>query len=130
MAHQLENSKRALSRTHPSDKCVGQTCTIHNMSDHPYRAYEQVWTGAYMERISPNREVWPDPDDPRAPARPNAARCMECGTLLYSRFAHDFKECPCSNLFVDGGSAYHRMGWRDDSLIEVVPAWPVPGDWR
>lgn len=44
----------------------------------------------------------------------NAARCdlPECGFVIESKHRHDFVECPCGNLFVDGGLSYTRRGWR------------------
>jgi hypothetical protein len=131
MSHQLENSEQVLSSHHPADRCLGETCTIHNMSDHPLRALEQHWNGEFMERISPSGEVWEDPDSPYPQDRPNAARCLDCGVVLYSRFRHDYKECACPNLMVDGGSAYIRRGWRKgESSIEEIKSWPVPAGWQ
>lgn len=130
MTHQLENSELRLVNTHPEDRCVGEHCTIHNMSDHPLRALTQVWNGEFMERVSPSGEVWEDPDNPHPQERPNAARCLDCNVVLYSRFRHDFKECPCGNLMVDGGSAYVRRGWKEQSRIEEITSWPVPAGWR
>lgn len=83
-----------------------------------------------MERVAPSGEVWEDPDSPHPQERPNAARCLDCGDLLYSRNRHDYKTCTCGNLSVDGGSAYIRRGFRDLSRIEEIENWPVPGGWR
>jgi hypothetical protein len=130
MSHQLENSETVLAGTHPADKCKGEFCTIHNMSNHGLRELEQRWNGEFMERVSPEGAVWPDPDDPLHPQRPNAAICLDCGVLLYSRFRHDYKECECGNLMVDGGSAYVRRGWKDQSRIVEVNTWPIPAGWR
>lgn len=131
MAHQLEHSSKVLSRHHPEDKCIGEHCTIHNMSDHPLRAFEQRWNGEFMERVSPSGEVWEDPDNPRLQERPNAARCLGCGVVLYSQYRHDYKECDCANLMVDGGSAYIRRGWKDGGApIEEIESWPVPSGWQ
>lgn len=136
MAHQLENSTQVLSQHHSEDRCEGEKCTIHNMSDHPLRGLTQIWNGEYMERARQvdgfdTPEVWQDPDSPRPQDRPNAARCGACGTVLYSRFRHDYKECPCRNLMVDGGSAYIRRGWKDGGPPnEEIESWPVPAGWR
>ena len=126
MAHQLENSDQVLTSTHPSARCIGSTCTIHNMSDHPLRSYEQHWNGGFMERIAPDGNVFLDPDDPSRQERPNAARCLECDVLLYSRHRHDYRTCACGNLMVDGGADYIRRGFRDLSKIQEVEYWPVP----
>ena len=41
----------------------------------------------------------------------NAARCLSCGDIILSTYRHDFQECSCGSLFVDGGLDYHRRGW-------------------
>lgn len=41
----------------------------------------------------------------------NAARCGECGDEIESRHRHDFQQCSCGNIFVDGGTSYIRRGW-------------------
>ena len=60
----------------------------------------------------------------------NAARCLECGDLLESRSKHDFVQCTCGNLFVDGGLDYLRGGVRNSDLVEWLyatdPATPTP----
>lgn len=41
----------------------------------------------------------------------NRIKCLECGTILESKFRHDFQGCGCKNAtFVDGGSDYRRIG--------------------
>ncbi len=42
----------------------------------------------------------------------NAARCLECGDVIESKHRHDFKQCSCAALFVDGGTDYIRRGWK------------------
>jgi hypothetical protein len=130
MTHQLEHSDQVLTSHHSADKCEGEYCTIHNMSNHPLRHFKQYWNGEFMERVSSSGEVWQDPDSPRIQHRPNAARCLDCDVVLYSRFRHDYKECPCGNLMVDGGSAYIRRGWKDQARIGEITSWPVPAGWQ
>ena len=43
----------------------------------------------------------------------NAAKCTKCGDEIYSSSRHDFTECKCKNIFVDGGQAYIRHGFSD-----------------
>lgn len=43
----------------------------------------------------------------------NSAKCLDCDTEIESTHRHDFKTCPCGNIFVDGGHAYIRRGFRD-----------------
>lgn len=130
MTHQLEHSDQVLTSHHPADRCAGEFCTIHNMSDHPLRHLEQRWIGATMVRVTPDGEVYPDPDSPRVPDRPNAARCLDCDMVLVSWFRHDYKECPCGNLMVDGGNDYVRRGFKNLDRIEEITSWPVPAGWR
>lgn len=68
MTHRLENSDVELSTTHPADNCIGQYCTIHNMSDHHMRGFVQHWRGdrGLMERICLHGIGHPDPDDPKS----------------------------------------------------------------
>ena len=45
--------------------------------------------------------------------------CMLCGSIIYSFHRHDYKECSCGNVAVDGGKDYCRMNWKDPSKILV-----------
>jgi hypothetical protein len=38
----------------------------------------------------------------------NAARCLKCGDVIRSRNRHDYVQCSCKALAVDGGSCYAR----------------------
>ncbi len=62
-SHQLENSEIVLIRVHPSAACHAERCTIHAMSDHRLRAYEQVWSGGRMWRRCDHDVLHPDPDE-------------------------------------------------------------------
>jgi hypothetical protein len=48
----------------------------------------------------------------------NAAQCAQCKDIIESTHVHDFKECSCGNIFVDGGREYLRHGWKE--LSEFV----------
>ncbi len=50
----------------------------------------------------------------------NAARCKVCDETLISLHVHDFKECSCTNLMVDGGTEYIRRGYKDKDKIEEL----------
>lgn len=57
----------------------------------------------------------------------NKARCDKCGDVIESKHRHDWVQCSCRSLFVDGGLAYLRRGGSLDaytelSEYEVVPA--------
>ena len=49
----------------------------------------------------------------------NAIRCLQCNTILESKYRHDYQVCYCSNrAFVDGGLSCIRVGAVDLDLIE------------
>ena len=49
----------------------------------------------------------------------NAIECLQCNTVLESKYRHDFQCCGCPNRsFVDGGLLYTRVGAVDFNLIE------------
>ena len=48
----------------------------------------------------------------------NSAKCLKCGDELESTYCHDFKECTCGNIFVDGGYDYVRHGWAQLELYQ------------
>ena len=43
----------------------------------------------------------------------NKARCRKCNTVIESKSVHDFVECLCGEIFVDGGTEYLRRGAKD-----------------
>ncbi len=42
----------------------------------------------------------------------NAAKCLDCGDVIESKSRHDFVQCSCKRIFVDGGLDYLRRGFR------------------
>ena len=53
----------------------------------------------------------------------NRARCRKCGSLLESKFTHDFQTCVCGAISIDGGLQYlRRVGDFEaiEELSEVV----------
>ncbi len=55
----------------------------------------------------------------------NKARCIHCGDIIESKFTHDFNECSCRTIFVDGGKEYLRRGFKNspsdfEDLSEVI----------
>jgi len=36
-------------------------------------------------------------------------RCNNCGDVIYSRHRHDYRECSCASVAVDGGIACERI---------------------
>ena len=56
---------KILIRTHTPDKCAGQSCCIHNPSDHHMRDWELNirFDRGITERLCPHGIGHPDPDD-------------------------------------------------------------------
>lgn len=40
----------------------------------------------------------------------NSAKCLQCDDEIESVHRHDFVQCSCGNVFVDGGKDYLRRG--------------------
>lgn len=49
----------------------------------------------------------------------NMAQCRLCGQVIESKYRHDFVECGCRAIFVDGGHDYLRRGGSFSNLIEL-----------
>ena len=57
----------------------------------------------------------------------NAVICNKCDEFIFSAHRHDFRECKCGNIFVDGGQEYLRRGGKaleDGSYIDM--SWELP----
>lgn len=52
-------------QVHPPRTCRGQSCCVHNPSEHPLRAAALTWDAltATMSRVCGHGVVHPDPDD-------------------------------------------------------------------
>ncbi len=84
--HQLENSTVFLANTHRVGACYGEDCTIHAMSNHLMRKYEQVWSEGKMWRKCEHGGLHPDPDDfprPREGAIDHACCVEKCCAGAY-----------------------------------------------
>ena len=50
----------------------------------------------------------------------NKAQCKLCGDIIESQSVHNFVECSCGEIFVDGGKKYIRHGAKDlSNIIEL-----------
>ncbi|MCR5704228.1 MAG: hypothetical protein K6G85_06360 [Eubacterium sp.] len=55
----------------------------------------------------------------------NKAKCKICGDILESTSRHDFKQCKCKSMAVDGGHDYISRAWdpqygdKDDIIEEM-----------
>lgn len=54
----------------------------------------------------------------------SVVKCLLCGEVLESKHRHDFQQCKCENLFIDGGDDYLRMGIRDGQYTVRVISEP------
>ena len=43
----------------------------------------------------------------------NMIRCNLCDDVIESKTAHDFQQCSCGAVFVDGGLDYLRRGFKN-----------------
>lgn len=50
----------------------------------------------------------------------NALKCPICEDTVYSRATHDFRNCSCGSIAVDGGFDYMKICW-DDNKIKKRP---------
>ncbi len=51
----------------------------------------------------------------------NSLKCLDCGSIIFSRATHDFRSCACGNSFIDGGynGAYNRLGGGNTEQITI-----------
>lgn len=42
----------------------------------------------------------------------DAAECLLCGDILFSRCRHDMRSCSCENTTVDGGLTMFKFAWQ------------------
>ena len=49
----------------------------------------------------------------------NAAKCNKCKDVIQSTSRHDFVECGCGAIFVDGGNEYMRAGGAKEDFIPL-----------
>jgi len=50
----------------------------------------------------------------------NGAVCKSCGDFIRSKNRHDYKQCSCGKVIVDGGSWYCKRGGEEKDRIEVI----------
>jgi len=49
----------------------------------------------------------------------NRVKCVKCGDIIESKTRHDFVECSCRSIFVDGGKDYLRRGGHLENIIDL-----------
>jgi hypothetical protein len=50
----------------------------------------------------------------------NAATCGECGEYVRSNHRHDYRECSCGNVAVDGGSWYAKRVFKTNNFTNII----------
>lgn len=116
---------------HKSIHCKGDVCPVHNPSQHEFRNHPLGFDfGKFIfERIvklddGTERRI-PDPDDYTLNQTGgnliyrNSIRCNKCGDDIVSTFQHDFVQCSCEAVFVDGGSSYRRVGGSPEDYTDT-----------
>ena len=51
-----------------------------------------------------------------------AYQCKKCKEYIYSRARHDYKECSCKGLAVDGGHYHPNQTWIPQRIIGDLKA--------
>lgn len=119
------SSGQVITNVHGETKCLGEFCPLHKPSDHEFKNLPLVFTGVNMLRELPNGNRVPDPDDyfynqGKSVIVENSAKCYKCDTIVKSLSRHDFQECSCGNIFVDGGYDYIRQGFIEGQYYENI----------
>lgn len=116
-----------ISRIHDAGSCLGQYCPVHSPSDHAFVADPLYFDGVHMLRTNDSFAYGAivDPDDfllnrnGTAIFR-NSAQCLHCGDAITSTFRHDFVQCSCQRVFVDGGKSYIRRGGDPEFMKDLT----------
>lgn len=56
----------------------------------------------------------------------NAALCLSCGDKIVSKHRHDFVECTCGAIAVDGGQEYLRRIGDFGNAMDI--SWSIPDE--
>jgi hypothetical protein len=46
--------------------------------------------------------------------------CPKCAEEIWSEHRHDFRQCECGSVFIDGGNDYVRIGWTEGDKPEII----------
>ena len=49
----------------------------------------------------------------------NRLKCKKCGDVIESKYTHDFIQCTCGAIFVDGGLSYARSGGNLEDIEDL-----------
>lgn len=53
----------------------------------------------------------------------NRIQCNHCGDILTSEYRHDFRNCSCRKVFIDGGKDYLLRGYDYDFDYTEMSEW-------
>lgn len=98
------------------------TVEMHDATDSIIAAKPQG-TRSAKPRETPTQPKAPKAVEPRPVLTKNAVRCTQCNGVIESKHHHDFVECPCGNIAVDGGLAYQRLigqGVTDGTYVNLA----------
>ena len=56
----------------------------------------------------------------------NAIRCRKCGDVIESTSVHDFKQCSCGAVSVDGGKDYAKYSGNFEDIEPLIEHEEVP----
>jgi hypothetical protein len=56
----------------------------------------------------------------------NAVNCLSCGDFIVSKHRHDFVECTCGAIAVDGGQEYLRRVGDFENAVDL--SWSLPDE--
>jgi len=56
----------------------------------------------------------------------NKAQCNKCKDIIESKYRHDFVQCKCGAIFVDGGLDYIHWGGETEDIIDLSE-WSTDG---
>lgn len=51
----------------------------------------------------------------------NRVKCLRCGDIIESFHRHDFKQCSCKTVAVDGGKDYLKRCFTNECDFEEMP---------
>lgn len=58
----------------------------------------------------------------------NAATCLNCGDTIISKHRHDYVQCTCGMIAVDGGQEYLRRVGGLGEMAYVDLSWSIPDE--
>lgn len=50
--------------------------------------------------------------------------CKKCNTYIQSQHRHDYCDCECGDVAIDGGSYYTKVNYAPDAMYEFIKEAP------